>query len=108
METMTKVVAMLVAGEYSEVCRFTGGARLTAAEIASAIRECPGCLVMPPTEALETLDRVAIRHTDPQKWSVVMPLWTDREGRSDLSLEATLTEADGEFCGVELDNIHVR
>jgi hypothetical protein len=42
----------------------------------------------------------------PREWAIVMPLWTREEGRSDLSLEATIVE-DGQSFRIELDNIHV-
>lgn len=42
----------------------------------------------------------------PGQWWVVLPLWTREEGRSDLSLEATVTESSGEVS-VVIDGIHV-
>jgi hypothetical protein len=42
----------------------------------------------------------------PDLWSVVIPLWTEAEGRSDLSLEATI-EDRAEGAIVEIGGIHV-
>jgi hypothetical protein len=42
----------------------------------------------------------------PGQWWVVLPLWTQEEGMSDLSLEATVTESTGGVI-VVIENIHV-
>ena len=42
----------------------------------------------------------------PGEWWAVVPLWTREEGMSDLSMEATITEASGEVK-VVIDDIHV-
>ena len=36
-----------------------------------------------------------------------MDLWTAEEGRSDLTLELTLTDSRGEIYQIEIDDIHV-
>lgn len=105
---MKVVVALLVAGRYADLCRITGNERLTADEIETAIKGYPGKMVMPPERAFEALDKVVIKDSIPARWSIVMPLWTDRVGRSDLSLEATLTETDRSHCLVKIDAIRVR
>jgi hypothetical protein len=42
----------------------------------------------------------------PDQWFAVLDLWTQEEGMSDLSLEATVTESSGEVT-VVIHNIHV-
>jgi hypothetical protein len=42
----------------------------------------------------------------PGTWSVVVDLWTAEEGRSDLSMEATVREV-GDRVEVTIDGIHV-
>ncbi len=42
----------------------------------------------------------------PGTWFVVVDLWTAEEGRSDLSMEATVREV-GDRVEVTIDNIHV-
>ena len=42
----------------------------------------------------------------PGTWFVVVDLWTAEEGRSDLSMEATVREV-GDGVEVEVDDIHV-
>ena len=44
--------------------------------------------------------------TSPELWSVIIPLWTGAEGRSDLLLEATV-EDRVEGPAVEVRSVHV-
>ena len=68
------------------------------------VRNYPLRLVPFPPEAWRhsRAGRIASR---PGCWWVVVPL-RDQEGTSDLSLEATVCEGDGQLR-VEVDNIHV-
>lgn len=102
-----KVIGLLVSGKYDEIVETTKGIRLDADSIDGAIRQYGRTLVMPPEEAYNYMDAIVVRGSTPQRWSVVMPLWTSEEGRSDLSVELTLQEKPGGF-DVELDDIHVR
>lgn len=40
-------------------------------------------------------------------WSVYASVFTKEEGRSDLTLEVTLTETGGPLCDVEIVGLHV-
>jgi hypothetical protein len=40
------------------------------------------------------------------KWSVVMPLWSEEEGRSDLSIELTIIKYGNNFV-FEIDDLHI-
>lgn len=101
-----KVVELLVAGRYAELDTLTKGVRLSAQEVAKAISDYGRQLVMPADDAFCLLDVVEIRNARPHRWSVTMPLWTQEEGRSDLSLELTIIRDHAAF-DVELDDIHV-
>lgn len=83
------------------------GRRLTADEMDQAIRDYGKKLVLPPDDAFENLDVIKVEAAQPPTWSVVFDLWTEREGRSDLSLELTLTDIGNEELGIEIDDIHV-
>jgi len=53
------------------------------------------------------VDYVRIANATPAAWSVIVPLFSWEEGRSDLSLELTLrADGHGDFA-VELDSLHV-
>jgi hypothetical protein len=65
-----------------------------------------GATIVPlPDEAWAQADAGPV-DARPGQWWVVVPLWTREEGRSDLSLEATITEPSGKIS-VVIDNIHV-
>jgi hypothetical protein len=66
-----------------------------------------GATFMPPPDTAYSLLDVREINGRPRSWSVVMPLWTVEEGRSDLSIELTLVDREGSL-DVELDNIRVR
>lgn len=104
--TVQRIVSLLVAMDYQAIERLTRGQRLSAQGIREAIEEYGRRLVMPPPEKLQDLDVIEVENVVPRQWSVRVDLWTQEEGRSDLSLELTLMEADEDF-DVEIDNIHV-
>jgi hypothetical protein len=101
-----QIVALLVTKDYDQIVRLTGGQRLDAAAIESAIRDYGRTIVLPPDTAIHNLDVVCVQNAHPPRWSVRMPLWTAEEGRSDLSVELTIIEDGGGYV-VELDDIHV-
>lgn len=100
------IVELLVAGDYEQVARITGGQRLDSGSIEGAIRDYGRTLVMPPDTAFEQLDVVPVKNAHLPRWSVRMNLWTAEEKQSDLSIELTLIEAEGGYA-IELDDIHV-
>lgn len=61
---------------------------------------------MPPEDAFDAMSIIGIEAPGRTAYSVVCDLWTEEEGRSDLSLELTLIESGGGLT-VELDDIHV-
>jgi hypothetical protein len=106
-QAVRRTMDALVGSRYTELAALTKDGRLTAAEIEGAIRDYGRTLISPPTEVYETLDVVPVTGAKPPLYSVVVPLWTLEEGRSDLSLELTVLMA-GDSAIVRLDGIHVR
>ena len=104
-ELVSRTVDLLVRGDYVELERMTSGRRLTASEIEQAVREYGGRLIMPPDGQL-CLDTIQVRGQIPPTWSVRCDLWTEEEGRSDLSLELTVIDQPGDAL-IEVDNLHV-
>ena len=103
---MDRVIRLLAEEKYSDLS-LLASKRLTADELRTAANEYPYKIVY-PTVPLESLtDTVKVTNSDPKRWSVVIDLWTEEEGRSDLSLELELSESDGEYYGVEIDGLHV-
>jgi hypothetical protein len=52
------------------------------------------------------MDVVEVRGAKLPQFSICMPLWTQEEGRSDLTLELTVKVLN-KIMEVELDDIHV-
>ena len=107
-ETVVRdVVAQLAARRYADLERRTHGVRLSARELAGAVRDYGRRIIPPPDGAELLVDVVPITAAEPPAWSVNVPLWTAEEGRSDLTLELTVrTGPDGEYA-VEIDDLHV-
>jgi hypothetical protein len=101
-----RIVHLLVQGRFDDVVKLTGGVRLDAAAIHQAISNYGQTLVDPPQSAFQELDVIQVKGSAFPTWSIWMPLWTAREGKSDLSIQLTLIE-HGETHIVELDDIHV-
>ncbi len=95
---------LLASRKYVELEKISRGRRLTANQLAESVRDY-GCSVASPPEDLK-LDVVRVE-TTPDTWSVNVPIFTTEEGRSDLTLEVTMTKTDEPFCNVEIDNLHV-
>lgn len=106
-DVISRIIELLVAKRYDDVVALTVGRRLDSASIRLAISEYGRTLVMPPKDAFDNLDIVQIKDAIHPQWSVRVPLWTQEEGRSDLSVELTIVRSSKGQYGVELDDIHV-
>ncbi len=105
-EPVRQVLQMLANGEYKELADLTRGKRLSADDMRQAIVGYGRKPIVPPDRACDEIDAIEIRESSPPSWSVRMPLWTEEEGRSDLSVELTITEL-AEGFKIEIDDIHV-
>lgn len=103
--TVEKVYELLVQRKYSALEKLTGGVRLSAKEIEDAVNEYPHALQSPPAGA--PIDVVEITNSSPRAWSIRVDAYTEREGRSDLTLELTVIEDSSGTLRVELDGLHV-
>jgi hypothetical protein len=102
-----QVVDLLASGDYLTLQTISRGVRLSASDLAHAVREYGAPLLPLPPEADSLVHYVRITNATPAAWSVVVPLFSREEGRSDLSLELTLSaDGHGGFT-LELDNLHV-
>lgn len=100
------VVKRLVGGEYVDAVQDCSASRLTADDLTEAVRDYGRTLIEPPPDAYRDLDVIAVRDSSHPTWSVRAPLWSREEGRSDLTLELTITR-DGDRWDVEIDDLHV-
>ena len=98
---------MLVVGDFVGLETLSGGVRLSQAEIARAVHDYPGTLMLPPNSGDFCLDVIELTGSRPRRWSVDIALWTREEGRSDLTMQVTMTDSGSDLLDVEIDNIHV-
>ena len=105
-EAVSVIHNLLVRAEYAQLEKLTGGVRLHAEEIKKAVIDYGRILITPPISAFELMDVIKVRNAEPPKWTITMPLWTQEEGRSDLSMELTITEQKDGYK-IELDDLHV-
>ena len=101
------VVTQLAAARYADLERRTRGVRLSAGELAHAVREYGRQIIAPPDGADLLVDVVPITSAEPPAWSVNVPLWTAEEGRSDLTLQLTVRAGPVGGYDVEIDDLHV-
>jgi len=106
-ERIAKLVAHLAAGEFDQALQQAPSSRVSAGDLERAITEYGRRLVPLPPEGLELIDYVEIQGVGPLCWSVVVPLFTEEEGRSDLSLELTIQEQPAGVHMIEIDDVRV-
>jgi hypothetical protein len=105
--TTKHIIQLLVQAKYGEIESLSKGIRLKAEEMETTIREYGRHLTMPPESQFTSIDVIEIIGSKPRAWSVRFDLWTEEEGRSDLSIELTLIEDSGPLLRVEVDSLHV-
>src|SRR2546430_679843 len=100
------VVRRMAEGDWDGLVRDGTAPRVkTGEELAYWVRQEGTRLVPLPSEAWDASEHGRIG-VELQTWWVVVPLWTEKEGRSDLSLEATIRERSDRLS-IEIDDIHV-
>jgi len=104
--TAREMVNQLARGDYESLVGQSVKSRLTSDDLRAVIRDYGRKLVSPPSDAYKNLDAVQVKGAAVPTWSVRAPLWTEEEGRSDLTLELTIAVSPGAPT-VELDDLHV-
>ncbi|WP_420066861.1 DUF7668 domain-containing protein [Sinorhizobium americanum] len=103
---MKQVVTWLVDRDFVAAEARSRGVRLSADLMRRAVEEYGRTLVLPPDEAFLDIDAIAVANSEGRIWSIRFDLWTQEEGRSDLSLECTAV-IDRSTLQLEIENIHV-
>ena len=105
-----QLVRLLVKNDYQALQKLAGGERYATREnlddLKASIDEYGATFVLPPDSEFESTSIYEVEDSSPRRWAIVMSLWTKEEGRSDLSLEAAITEGADHYA-IELENIHV-
>ena len=101
-----EMVDFLVRKEYELAVERCSTSRLSSEVLRDVVADYGRRLVSPPSEAYRDLDAIALKGTPVQTWSVAVPLWSEEEGRSDLTLELTIALSSS-GARVEIDDLHV-
>jgi len=87
------LIASIAAGDEAEVERTTNGEGLSTAEVQAAIGSYGGGAIMAPPDLEGDFMRLICEDfTAPHMWYVEADLWTEQEGRSDLSIRVRVYE----------------
>jgi hypothetical protein len=100
------IVSEIATGDCKTLISQYPNSRVKAIDIESAIKEYGRVIIPPPQGAYSDLDAVVVKGASQPTWSVRAPLWTKEEGRSDLTLEMTITLRIGEQ-NVMIDDLRV-
>jgi hypothetical protein len=99
------LLVLLADEDYDSVMERCGNSGMTSDELRTAIRDYGRKVIAPPADyaCINTYERES---TAVPTWAVEADLWTEEEGRSDLTLSVTIAfEPSGPT--VRLDNLHV-
>ena len=105
--TVGELLQLLANGDYAGFKRRDRAHRLSEQALAHAVTEYGRHLVRPAHSPMSIVDVVEVLGRTPPCWSVNVPLWTQEEGRSDLTLCLTLVDAEADYYGVEIDDLRV-
>lgn len=101
-----ELVTSLADGKFSEAVASSRGSLVTAQELREAVCDYGRQLVPLPPEGYELIDYIAVLGSRPLEWSVVVPLFTREEGRSDLSLELSVIECPSDGHTIQINGLH--
>lgn len=106
-QTVQHIVSLLEKKAYGELESLSRGVRLSAEEMREAIEGYGQEIFHLPEAGFKELNVIEVRNSNPKQWGVDVPLYTENEGRSDLTLAITLIESQTALYKIEIDDIHV-
>lgn len=106
-QTVQNVTNLLAREAYGELESLSQGVRLSAEEMKEAIRSYGRKIARFPEAGYKELDIIEVSGSNPKQWSVNVPLFTESEGRSDLTLSVTFIESNTSLYKIEIEDIHV-
>jgi hypothetical protein len=101
------VLSLLVDGSYDVIEAMTRSRRLTAREIRGVVETYGRTLSMAPGDDLWAPDLIVVEGAFPVVVLASVDLWTEEDGRSDLTLELRLTELYEGAYDIEVIDLHV-
>jgi hypothetical protein len=106
-ERIAHVVELLSDGLFDEVLDECSDSQLKSDALQEAVREYGRTIIpVPVADMRRSIDAVQVRGRTHPTWSVRVQLWTREEGRSDLTLEVTVS-MDGGRVSIQLEDLHV-
>jgi hypothetical protein len=105
--TVSLLTKLLAEEDYDGMCRLARTSRLSAGDMARVVNDYGRHLIPLPTAAFRVIEAVPVLQSSPQRWSVVVPLWSKEEARSDLSLELTVEYSPAPSYSVDIEDLHV-
>jgi hypothetical protein len=102
---VTDLLVLLADEDYESIMERCGGSRLTGDDLRTAIREYGRKVAAPPADYIYFRTYELEARAVPT-WSVEADLWTEEEGRSDLTLQLTIA-FDPSGPVIEIDDLHV-
>jgi hypothetical protein len=105
--SVTRLLTLLARCDYGALKRLDRVDRLSEESLAQAVADYGRTIVLPPSYPADIIDIVPVAGASPRAWCVNVPIWTEEEGRSDLTLSVTLVDSADQLYGVELDDLHV-
>ncbi len=102
----SELLELLVLKRYSFIEMLTSGVRLKAVEIRSIIKDYGVTLTKPPERAYDLINIIKIDSQSIEEYSIRMPLWSEEEGRSDLTLDFAVRKVEEQML-VKIYDIHV-
>ncbi|MGH3646407.1 MAG: DUF7668 domain-containing protein [Micromonosporaceae bacterium] len=99
------IVERIVAADYAGLTRdYTLYADDPAYDLGLWARDYPATFVPLPEQAWQHAD---VYRSDAGPWHVELPLWSQEEGRSDLTLEVEIVETAAAPPKITIRNLHV-
>jgi hypothetical protein len=99
------LLVLLADEDYESIMERCSNSHLTGDHLRTAIREYGRKVVAPPAD-YANINMGEVEEATPPTWWVVADLWTEEEGRSDLSLELTIAFAPSGPV-IEIDGLRV-
>ena len=99
------LVEDLVGKRYADLEADGRSGDVTAEELQRVVEEYGRTLVAVPPEAFKLADVFEVTGEE-GGWAIDLPLWTEEEGRSDLTLSLS-AQLQGEDVRIEIDDLHV-
>lgn len=102
-----RIIELLSCERFSEIEHMDKGKRVTADQLRTAIEEYDAAFVPIPLDQELDLNIIEVPAAELPTWSVIVPLYSREEGKSDLSLSLVVIQKDDSTIEIEIEDLHV-